>query len=181
MTAIAEVESTTRKTRRTPDDIGGDEDPDDDHDDDSDQDVDTDTDTDMDMDMDDDDSDSDENEEEDDDDDDDESDGDDDSDEEYIPKPEEVELECTYPRDFVGRSWEEVVRGQFFRLILDPSCAEIAIEKFRDCPLLIELVVPTNSVLTWIRRLAFHYCKNLQQITNGLPETLLMIDDYAFA
>ena len=153
------------------DDIGGDKDSEDE----SNQNVEDD---------DDDDSDSEENEVEGEDDDDDDSDGDSDEDdsgvEEVVPKPEEVELECTYPRDFVGRSWEEVVRGRFFRLILDPSCTEITVKKFQDCDRLIEIVVPKNSALKWIQRSAFSTCRNLQRITNGLPTTLVLMEEKVF-
>ena len=136
-------------------------------DDDMDQDVDTDTDP----------------EEEDSDDDSEDDDHDDDRDNsDTVPTPEEVVVEYTYPQDFEGSShWSDVVPPlQFFRLILDPLCAEIAAEKFKGCARLIEIVVPKNSVLTHIRLTAFYGCINLQRITNGLPETLLMIEDYAF-
>jgi hypothetical protein len=112
---------------------------------------------------------------------------DDSSVEEEIPTPEEVTVEYTYPQDFHGRRWEDVVgrdaitgRYHFFRLLLDPSCKEIAHDKFQYCSRLIELVVSKNSVLTHIRRDAFHGCTNLQRITNGFPETLLIVEDYAF-
>ena len=112
---------------------------------------------------------------------------DDSSVEEEIPTPEEVVVEYTYPQDFQDRPWQDVVgrdavTGQhhFFRLLLDPSCKEIAADKFLGCSRLIELVVPKNSVLTHIRRRAFCRCENLQRITNGFPETLLFVEDYAF-
>lgn len=112
---------------------------------------------------------------------------DDSSVEEEIPTPEEVTVEYTYPQDFQGRRWQDVVgrdavtgRHHFFRLLLDPSCKEIAPEKFRNCSRLIELVVPKNSVLTHIRHDAFYDCNNLQRITNGFPETPLILEDYAF-
>ena len=80
-------------------------------DDDMDQDVDTDTDP----------------EEEDSDDDSEDDDHDDDRDNsDTVPTPEEVVVEYTYPQDFEGSShWSDVVPPLlFFRLILDPSCAE---------------------------------------------------------
>ena len=113
---------------------------------------------------------------------------DDSSVEEEIPTPEEVAVEYTYPQDFIGRRWEDVVgqdavTGQhhFFRLLLDPSCTQIPARKFQSCTNLIELVVPKNSVLTHIRRNAFFECTNLQRITNGFPETLLILEAFAFA
>ena len=152
------------------DDIGGDVDLEDDGDA-SNQDVDTDTDTD------DDDNDIDDDSDDDGDDDD----GDSSSEDEPIPTPEEVEIEYTYPQDFEGsRSWRDVVQGRFFRLFLDPSCTDIAAKKFQECARLIEIVVPKNSVLTHIRRAAFSTCRNLQRITNGLPTTLVLMEDDAF-
>ena len=113
---------------------------------------------------------------------------DDSSVEEEIPTPEEVAVEYTYPQDFIGRRWEDVVgqdavTGQhhFFRLLLDPSCTQIPARKFQSCTNLIELVVPKNSVLTHIKCIAFRGCTNLQRITNGFPETLVIVEEYAFA
>lgn len=152
------------------DDIGGDVDLEDDGDA-SNQDVDTDTDTD------DDDNDIDDDSDDDGDDDD----GDSSSEDEPIPTPEEVEIEYTYPQDFEGsRSWRDVVQGRFFRLFLDPSCTDIAAKKFQECARLIEIVVPKNSVLTHIRRDAFSTCRNLQRITNGLPTTLVLMEERVF-
>ena len=116
---------------------------------------------------------------------------DDSSVEEEIPTPEEVTVEYTYPQDFQDRPWQDVVgrdpvtgqllyEGHFFRLLLDPSCTQIAAYKFKNCSRLIELVVPKNSVLTHIQHDAFYGCNNLQRITNGFPETLLIAEDYAF-
>ena len=116
---------------------------------------------------------------------------DDSSVEEEIPTPEEVTVEYTYPQDFQDRPWQDVVgrdpvtgqllyEGHFFRLLLDPSCTQIAAYKFKNCSRLIELVVPKNSVLTHIQHDAFYGCNNLQRITNGFPETLLIVEDYAF-
>ena len=99
-----------------------------------------------------------------------------------IPTPDDVEHEYTYPQDFVGRSWQDVVpRGHYFRLILDPSCTKIPKKKFQFCKRLIELVVPENSCLTTIGHSYFNGCSNLQRITNGLPTTLLIIDRSAFS
>ena len=98
-----------------------------------------------------------------------------------IPTPDDVEHEYTYPQDFEGKSWEDVVpTGHYFRLILDPSCTKIPGEKFRDCIYLIEIVVPEDSCLTAIGQYSFYWCTNLQRITNGLPITLLIIDQSAF-
>lgn len=99
-----------------------------------------------------------------------------------IPTPDNVEHEYTYPQDFVGRSWQDVVpRGHYFRLILDPSCTKIPKEKFQSCHGLIEIVVPDDSCLTMIGIDSFMGCINLQRITNGLPATLLIIDKFAFS
>ena len=107
--------------------------------------------------------------------------------EEVVPTPEEVTMEYTYPQDFQDRLWQDVVgrnaitrRHHFFRLLLDPTCKKIAAYKFQGCSRLIELVVPKDSILTHIRRVAFNGCENLQRITNGFPETLLIIEDDAF-
>ena len=101
--------------------------------------------------------------------------------EEAVPTPEEVDLEYTYPHDFVGRrSWEEVVAaGQYFRLILDPSCTEIERAYFSDCYFLIELIF-RGTKLTRIRQRAFYSCINLQRITNGLPMGLVELEGDAF-
>ena len=71
-------------------------------------------------------------------------------------------MEYTYPRDFVGKCWEDVVqrdavtrRHQSFRLRIDPSCTEIAARKFLGCSRLIELVFAMNSCLTEIGEWAF--------------------------
>ena len=123
-------------------------------------------------------SDDDENEEEDDD----EEDTSSDDESVVIPTPDDVEHEFTYPQDFVGRSWLYVVpRGQYFRLILDPSCTNIPDGKFKGCGRLIEIVVPEDSCLTAIGQSSFYWCTNLQRITNGLPTTLLIIDRSAFS
>ena len=112
------------------------------------------------------------------------SDEEDDSDDEsrvVIPTPDDVEHEYTYPQDFEGKSWQDVVAtGQYFRLILDPSLTGIPARKFQDCNGLIEIVVPEGSCLATIGRSSFSGCWNLQRITNGLPETLLIIHHYAF-
>ena len=107
---------------------------------------------------------------------------DDSSMEEAVPTPEEVNLEYTYPHDFVGhQSWEEVVAaGQYFRLILDPSCTEIEIAYFSDCHLLIELIF-RGTKLTRIRMRAFCRCINLQRITNGLRMGLVELQRAAFS
>ena len=122
-------------------------------------------------------SDDDENEEEDDD----EEDTSSDDESVVIPTPDDVEHEFTYPQDFEGKSWEDVVpSGQYFRLILDPSCTNIPDGKFKGCGRLIEIVVPEDSCLRMIGISSFYWCTNLQRITNGLPTTLLIIDRSAF-
>ena len=148
------------------DDIGGNDDPDSPNDD-SDQDSDTDTDTDA-VFLDSDDAFDDDN-----------------SDEDRtslgpVPTPEEVEVEYTYPQDFQGRTWEEVI-DEFCRVRIDPSCTDIEARKFWGCPFIIELVVPKTCAVTRIQMNAFSHCNNLQRITNGLPETLLILEEYAFA
>ena len=107
---------------------------------------------------------------------------DDSSMEEAVPTPEEVNLEYTYPHDFVGhQSWEEVVAaGQYFRLILDPSCTEIERAYFSDCHFLIELIF-CGTKLTRIQQRAFYDCINLQRITNGLPMGLVELQRGAFS
>ena len=109
-------------------------------------------------------------------------DDDDSSDEEDVPTPEEVELEYTYPQDFVGRSWEDVVAaGQYFRLIIDPSCITIPYEKFRNCKYLIEIVYPEgkDSKLLRIGTSVFADCCNLQRM-NPFPEGLFELNYCAF-
>jgi len=98
-----------------------------------------------------------------------------------VPTPEEVELEYTYPNDFEGRTWEDVVeRGRFFRLIIDPSCTEIG-KTFWCCNLLIELVFPKNTcAVTRILNYAFSDCENLQRTINGLPRGLVELGFSAF-
>ena len=46
--------------------------------------------------------------------------------------------------------------------------------------MLIELVFAENSCLTTLGYSSFTGCSNLQRITNGLPGTLLILEDYAF-
>ena len=123
-------------------------------------------------------SDDDENEEEDDD----EEDTSSDDESVVIPTPDDVEHEYTYPQDFEGKSWQDVVpRGHYFRLILDPSCTKIPKKKFQFCKRLIEIVVPKDSCLTTIGHASLNGCSNLQRIANGFPTTLLIIDGYAFS
>ena len=122
-------------------------------------------------------------EEDSDDDDDDDDDDDSSSIESVVPTPEEVELEYTYPRDFQGRSWYDIVNdGQFFRLIIDPSCPGIPAEQFRRCKYLVEIVYPEgkNSKLLRIDRLAFQNCYNLQ-LMNPFPDGLMELGKYAFS
>ena len=102
-----------------------------------------------------------------------------------IPTPEEVELTYTYPNDFMNADgeelhWSVVVRGQYFRLSLDPSCTRIPDHKFDWCRFLIEMIIPKDSRLKMIGKASFRECRNLQRIQNGLPEGLVSIDDYAF-
>ena len=99
-----------------------------------------------------------------------------------VPTPEEVELEYTYPHDFRGRTWQEVVvAGQYFRLILDPACIDIPHEKFRECDYLIDIVYPEGkySKLLRIGRSAFLMCGNLQRM-NAFPKTLKYLEDAVF-
>merc|ERR1711865_777991 len=121
-----------------------------------------------------------------------------------IPTPEEVDLEYTYPQDFQGRSWQDVVQRRYFRLILHPSCTGIPSSKFRYCNYLIEIVfAETSSGLTEIGAWAFEDCLNLQRMTDfpvGLlrlrpsaysgcralsgvlvfPGTVVLVDEYCF-
>ena len=98
-----------------------------------------------------------------------------------IPTPEEVELEYTYPQDFVGRSWEDVVQRRYYRLIIDPSCLEIPLEKFRNCKYLIEIVNPEgkDSSMLRIHGRAFAMCHNLQQM-NPFPDRLVELGPSTF-
>ena len=68
--------------------------------------------------------------------------------------------------------------GQYFRLILNPSCIEIAADFFFRCTLLIEVVFRGNK-LTRIRQRAFMYCWNLQRI-NAFPKRLKYLEEMAF-
>ena len=95
-----------------------------------------------------------------------------------VPTPDDVELEYTYPRDFVGRHWVDVVQWRYFRLIIDPSCAEIAEAFFQGCRFLIEVIFRGNK-LTRIRRRAFDDCRNLQRI-NAFPKSLKHLEARAF-
>ena len=100
-----------------------------------------------------------------------------------IPTPEEVTVEYTYPQDFQGRRWQEIVnRGQFFRLIIDPSCTGIPTEQFGRCKYLIEIVYPEgkNSKLLRIGYYAFERCCNLQRM-NPFPDRLVELDRHAFS
>ena len=98
-----------------------------------------------------------------------------------IPTPEEVELEYTFPQDFVGRSWEDVVQRRYFRLIIDPSCIAIPHKIFLGCKYLIEIVYPegTDSKLLRIGPYAFITCDNLQRM-NNFPDGLVRLGVYAF-
>ena len=113
------------------------------------------------------------------------SDDDDDDDsfiEDEVPTPEEVELEYTFPQDFLGRSWQDVVApGQYFRLILDPSCTGIPTAKFQECKYLIEIVYPEgkDSKLLRIGHYAFRDCYNLQRM-NSFPDGLVELGYLAF-
>ena len=53
-----------------------------------------------------------------------------------IPRPADVVLEYTYPRDFAGTSsWRDVVAaGQYFRVIVDPSVTEMPDSIFQRPP-----------------------------------------------
>ena len=103
-----------------------------------------------------------------------------------VPTPDEVELEYTYPNDFQGRHWTDVVernavtgRHHYFRVLIDPSCAEIARASFQGCRFLIEVIFRGNT-LTRIRRCAFKNCSNLQRI-NTFPKTLQYLEDRSFS
>ena len=99
-----------------------------------------------------------------------------------VPTPEEVELEYTYPQDFLGRTWQDVVApGQYFRLIIDPSCTGIPNAKFEGCEYLIEIVYPegTDNKLLRIGHHAFHDCCNLQRM-NPFPDGLVELGDWSF-
>ena len=100
--------------------------------------------------------------------------------EEWVPPtPEEVQLEFTYPQDFVGRSWEDVVQRRHYRLLIDPSCIKIPYERFVNCIYLIEIVFAENSCLTEIGELAFGSCLNLQRM-NPFPDGLVELGHSAF-
>ena len=99
-----------------------------------------------------------------------------------VPTPEEVELEYTYPQDFRGRTWQEVVvAGQYFRLILDPACIDIPHETFQECEYLIEIVYSEgkDSQLLRIGTYAFGGCCNLQRM-NTFPVGLIELGYCAF-
>ena len=98
-----------------------------------------------------------------------------------VPTPEEVEWELTYPQDFVGRSWEDVVQRRYFRLIIDPACIKILYQKFLNCKYLIEIVYPegTDSKLRRIGCLAFEHCYNLQRM-NKFPDGLVRLGFRSF-
>ena len=100
----------------------------------------------------------------------------DEEEEPVIPTPEEVELEYTFPQDFQGRSWQDVVQRRYFHLIIDPSCTGIPTWKFEDCEYLIEIVYPEGkdrtSELLRIGRSAFEHCGNLQRM-NKFPVGLI--------
>ena len=95
--------------------------------------------------------------------------------------PEEVELEYTFPQDFQGRSWQDVVQRRYCRLIIDPACIDIPHDKFRHCEYLIEIVYPegTESQLLRIGSWAFFDCCNLQRM-NPLPDGLVELGACAF-
>ena len=102
------------------------------------------------------------------------------------PPPDVLELEYTYPNDFFGRSWKDVivrdaVRGwyHYYRLLIDPSCTEIPDWMFHQCDALVELVFPHGSKIIRIGKHAFAYCKNLRRI-NKLPVGLEKLDYHAF-
>lgn len=98
-----------------------------------------------------------------------------------VPSPEDVDLEYTYPNDFIGRSWEDVLgdKPQFFRLLIDPSCTKMELYKFMHCAFLIEVVFLKGCTILRIGKFAFCDCKNLQRM-NPLPEGLTSIDERAF-
>ena len=107
------------------------------------------------------------------------SDSDDDVDDD-VPTPEEVELEYTFPQDFHGRRWEEVVQRRYFRLIIDPSCIDIPYHKFYHCRYLIEIVYPGGKDSQLLRiGTAFGDCHNLQRM-NPFPDGLVELDYFAF-
>ena len=106
-----------------------------------------------------------------------------------IPTPEEVEIEYTFPQDFdVHRSWRDIFlsppwfgrRGEFFRLIIDPSCRKIPSGFFWQCTYLIEIVFPEKSCLAEIGQEAFIDCENLQRM-NAFPVGLLRLRPRAFS
>ena len=108
--------------------------------------------------------------------------------EEPIPTPEEVVLEYTFPQDFVGKSWEEVVPRRpfrlirrYFRLIIDPSCIAIPNNFFRFCTYVIDIVYPegTDSKLLRIGCLAFDGCSYLQRM-NKFPDGLVRLGISSF-
>ena len=97
--------------------------------------------------------------------------------EEPIPTPDdEGIIEYTYPRDFGGRRWQDVVQRRYFRLIIDASCIDIPNDKFRGCQYLIEIVYPEgknrSSKLLRIGQSAFENCDNLQRM-NKFPVGLI--------
>ena len=99
--------------------------------------------------------------------------------EEPIPTPEEVELEYTFPQDFVGRSWEDVVQGRYCRLIIDPSCTNMTVipsRCFQGCYSLVDIVIP-GTVRT-IQSLAFADCLALSVV--DLPESVIAIGEEAY-
>ena len=102
--------------------------------------------------------------------------------EEPIPTPDdEGIIEYTYPRDFGGRRWQDVVQRRYFRLIIDPACIDIPYAKFQQCKYLIEIVYPEgkDSQLLHIGYLAFEHCCNLQRM-NPFPDGLVELDSCAF-
>ena len=83
-----------------------------------------------------------------------------------IPRPADVVLEYTYPRDFAGTSsWRDVVAaGQYFRVIVDPSVTEMPDSIFQGCETLIEIIFRGNKLVR-IGKDAFSGCINLTPIT----------------
>ena len=96
-----------------------------------------------------------------------------------IPRPADVVLEYTYPRDFAGTSsWRDVVAaGQYFRVIVDPSVTEMPDSIFQGCETLIEIIFRGNKLVR-IGKDAFSGCINLTPIT--LPDGLVHLGDCAF-
>ena len=97
-----------------------------------------------------------------------------------IPRPADVVLEYTYPRDFAGTSsWRDVVAaGQYFRLIVDPTVTEMPDSVFQGCKTLIEVIFRGNKLVR-IGQMTFSDCINLAPVT--LPDGLVHLGHSVFA